>query len=106
MNSLNIPDSKLPRLVIIGGGFGGLKLLRKIVKHHRFQTIIIDKRNYHTFQPLLYQVASAGLDVSAISYPLRKTVRKNTPDTYFRLGEAKYIDTQEQTLFLDRGQID
>lgn len=106
MNSLNIPDSKLPRLVIIGGGFGGLKLLRTIVRHHRFQIVIIDKRNYHTFQPLLYQVASAGLDVSAISYPLRKTVRKNTPDAYFRLGEAKYIDTELQTVFLDRGQID
>lgn len=105
MNSLNIPDSKLPRLIIIGGGFGGLKLLRKLVKHHRFQIILIDKRNYHTFQPLLYQVASAGLDVSAIAYPLRKTVRGRTPDAFFRMGEAKYIDTELKTVFLDIGQI-
>ncbi len=106
MNSLNIPDSKLPRLIIIGGGFGGLKLLRKLVRHHRFQIILIDKRNYHTFQPLLYQVASAGLDVSAIAYPLRKTVREKTPDAFFRMGEAKYIDTELKTVFLDIGQID
>lgn len=105
MNTLNIPDSKLPRIVIIGGGFGGLKLMRRLTKHHKFQVVLVDKRNYHTFQPLLYQVATAGLDVSAISYPLRKTVRKNTPDAFFRLGEAKYIDPKTNTVFLNVGQI-
>lgn len=105
MPGLNIPQSDLPRVVIVGGGFGGLRLLRKLVKTKKFQIVIIDKRNYHTFQPLLYQVSTAGLDAGAISYPMRKTVKKKTNNAYFRMGEAQKVNTDQQILHLDIGKI-
>lgn len=105
MPSLNIPQSDLPRVVIVGGGFGGLKLIRKLVATEKFQIVLIDKRNYHTFQPLLYQVSSAGLDTSAIAYPLRKTVKKKTDKAFFRMGEALSINPDKQTLHLDIGAL-
>ena len=66
----NIPNSPLPTVVIVGGGFAGLKLARKL-KSAPYQVILLDKHNYHQFQPLFYQVATAGLEPSAISFPLR-----------------------------------
>ena len=60
------------KLVIIGGGFGGLKLARQLNNRAGFDITLIDKFNYHQFQPLFYQVATAGLDASNISFPLRK----------------------------------
>lgn len=105
MTSLNIPQSDLPRVVIVGGGFGGLRLIRKLVSADRFQIVMIDKRNYHTFQPLLYQVSSAGLDTSAIAYPLRKTVKKKTNKAFFRMGEALSIDSENQVLHLNIGML-
>ena len=77
----NIPVIDKPRLVIIGGGFAGLKLLRKI-SGKGFQIIMIDKNNFHQFQPLLYQVATAGLEPSAISFPVRKILQNE--DCSFR----------------------
>lgn len=105
MDSLNIPKTNLPRVVIIGGGFGGLKLIRKLDKTKRFQTVLIDKRNYHTFQPLLYQVSSAGLEVDSIAYPLRKTIKKKTHQAFFRLGEVKSIDPVNHMVHLNIGHI-
>ena len=67
----NIPDTNKKRIVIIGGGFAGLKLARKINKN-KFQIVLIDKNNFHQFQPLFYQVATSGLEPSSISFPLRK----------------------------------
>jgi len=72
--SLNIPESNLPRLVIIGGGFAGLSIIKNIDRKE-FQVILLDKNNYHTFQPLLYQVATSGLEVGSIAYPLRKFIK-------------------------------
>ena len=68
---INIPLSEKKRVVIVGCGFAGLKLARKL-KNSGYQVVIIDKHNYHQFQPLFYQVATAGLEPSAISFPLRK----------------------------------
>lgn len=105
MASLNIPESDLPRVVIVGGGFGGIRLITKLVKKDRFQVVLVDKRNYHTFQPLLYQVSSAGLDAGTIAYPLRKTVKKKTNLAFFRMGEALSIDAENQVLNLTIGHI-
>lgn len=105
MASLNIPESDLPRVVIVGGGFGGIRLINHLVKKDRFQVILVDKRNYHTFQPLLYQVSSAGLDAGTIAYPLRKTVKRKTNLAFFRMGEALSIDAENQILNLTIGQI-
>lgn len=72
----NIPDTGQKRVVIVGGGFGGLTLARKLAKSS-FQVVLIDKNNYHQFQPLFYQVAMAGLEPSSIVFPFRKVFQKN-----------------------------
>ena len=71
----NIPYTDKKRVVIIGGGFGGLKLAEKL-KKSKFQVVLIDKNNYHQFPPLLYQVASSGLEYNEISFPYRKIFQK------------------------------
>lgn len=76
---MQIPDTSKKRLVIIGGGFAGLTLANKL-DSKLFQVVLIDKNNYHQFQPLLYQVATCGLQVSSIIFPFRKIFRKH-PDT-------------------------
>jgi len=65
------------KVIIAGGGFGGLKLARKLNNKPGFEIVLIDKFNYHQFQPLFYQVATAGLDASNISFPLRKAFQKS-----------------------------
>lgn len=73
--AINIPKSEEPRVVIVGAGFAGLKLARKLL-NKGFQIVLIDRNNYHQFQPLFYQVATSGLEPSAISFPLRKIFQK------------------------------
>src|SRR5690625_108128 len=105
MAYLNIPESDLPRVVIVGGGFGGIRLINRLVIKDIIQIVLIDIRNYHTIQPLLYQVSSAGLDAGTIAYPLRKTVKRKTDKAFFRMGEALSIDSENQILNLDIGEI-
>jgi len=78
------------KIVIVGGGFGGLKLARTLNNKKGFEVILIDKVNYHQFQPLLYQVATAGLDASNISFPLRKVFHKSK-NVRIRLAEVKEV---------------
>ena len=78
---MNIPNSKLPRIVIIGGGFAGVSLVKTLANKNA-QVVLLDKHNYHTFQPLLYQVSSAGLEPDSIAYPLRKII-KNHKQSFF-----------------------
>ena len=91
---MNIPNSPLKRVVIIGGGFAGITLAKQLNRQN-LQVVLIDKHNYHTFQPLLYQVATGGLEAGSIAYPLRKVIQ-GFPDFYFRLTTVKEIDTQNQ----------
>ncbi|SHO61771.1 NAD(P)/FAD-dependent oxidoreductase [Algoriphagus zhangzhouensis] len=100
----NIPESNLPRVVIIGGGFGGLKLARDLNKKP-FQVILLDKNNYHQFQPLFYQVATAGLEPSAISFPLRK-IFHNSKNVIFRMTEVQSVDTDRKKIFTEAGYLD
>ena len=65
------------KVIIVGGGFGGLKLARTLNNKAGFDVLLIDKFNYHQFQPLFYQVATAGIDASNISFPLRKAFQKS-----------------------------
>ncbi|PKP26341.1 MAG: FAD-dependent oxidoreductase [Bacteroidetes bacterium HGW-Bacteroidetes-2] len=92
---MNIPKSKNPRVVIIGGGFGGISLVKSL-KNKPIQIVLIDKHNYHTFQPLLYQVSTSGLEPDSIAYPLRK-IFKNYRDFHFRMAsvEAILAETKE-----------
>lgn len=100
---MNIPTSSFPRVVIIGGGFGGLSLAKKL-KNKGFQVVLLDQHNYHTFQPLLYQVATGGLEAGSIAYPIRKVVQ-NYDEIYFRLAHVNRIDTDGKKVIADIGII-
>ena len=87
MININLPKSNLPRVVIAGGGFGGLKLAQEL-DGKAFQIVLIDRENYHQFPPLIYQVASSGLEPSFDCFPLSlslPTVKKG-----FILPFSKY----------------
>ena len=73
--SFNLPKTDKKRVVIVGGGFGGLKLANKL-RNSDFQVVLIDRNNYHQFPPLIYQIASAGIEPSSISFPFRKIFQK------------------------------
>ena len=88
----NLPKTELKRVVIIGAGFGGLTLARKLSQRSDLQVVLIDKNNYHQFQPLFYQVAMAGLEPSSISFPLRK-VFQSKKNVHIRFKEGVNIDT-------------
>jgi NADH:ubiquinone reductase (H+-translocating) len=96
-----IPESKKPRVVIIGGGFAGLNLAKSLCKA-QVQVVLIDKHNYHTFQPLLYQVATAALEAESIVYPFRKLFEHHD-NVFFRLAEVLSIDTAEQNVHTSIG---
>lgn len=100
---MNIPNTNLPRIVIIGGGFAGIALAKSL-KNQRVQVVLIDKHNYHTFQPLLYQVATGGLEAGSIAYPIRKVVQEYQ-NFYFRLGFVNEIDTKNQKIKADIGEL-
>jgi len=100
---MNIPTIDLPRVVVIGAGFAGLKLARQINSNH-YQVVLIDKNNYHTFQPLLYQVASAGLEPDSIAYPIRKILRKKK-NTHFRMTAVKNIDLEAKIIDTSIGEL-
>lgn len=93
---VNIPETAQKRIVIIGAGFGGLKLAQKLIGSG-FQIVIIDKNNYHQFQPLFYQVATAGIEPSSILFPLRKIFQKQK-DVYIRVAEVYSIDTKKKEI--------
>lgn len=100
---IQIPHSKKKRIVIIGGGFGGLTLAQKL-DNKIFQIVLIDKCNYHQFPPLLYQVASSGLEPGSISFPFRKQLGKRK-DIYFRLAEVTSISTEENYIRTNIGTL-
>ncbi|MEO6930170.1 MAG: FAD-dependent oxidoreductase, partial [Chitinophagaceae bacterium] len=93
------------KVVIVGGGFGGLQLARKLNNKPGFTVTLVDRNNYHQFQPLFYQVATAGLDASNISFPLRK-VFHNSKNVQLRLANLLEIKENEYTILTDQGEID
>ncbi len=101
--SIDIPDSSFPRVVIIGGGFGGIQLAKSL-RNKEVQVLMLDKHNYHTFQPLLYQVATGGLEPDSIAFPLRK-IFKNHKNVFFRVAKAEYVDANINMLYTNIGAI-
>ncbi len=101
---ISLPRSGQKRLVIIGGGFGGLNIVKKLRGHKDYQVVMIDKNNYHTFQPLMYQIATSGLEVASIVYPLRKFLGKDA-DFFFRMAEVKKIRPEEHILETSIGNL-
>ncbi len=100
---MNIPTTNYPRIVIIGGGFGGLQLAKGLAKS-KCQIVMLDQNNYHTFQPLLYQVASAGLEPDSIAYPIRK-IFKNQANFFFRMAEVNKVNKDERKVITNIGEI-
>lgn len=103
LGSIMIPETSQKRVVIIGGGFGGLKIAKGLRKKN-FQVVLFDRHNYHTFQPLLYQVATAGLEPDSIAGPLRKRL-KNFKDFYFRMASVESIDTSRNCIITEIGEL-
>lgn len=100
---IDVPAHNVPRLVIIGGGFGGIELAKKL-KNEPIQIVLIDQNNYHTFQPLLYQVATAGLEADSIVYPLRKIFR-HQQNFFFRMARVTEIVAEQNILVTSIGKI-
>ena len=100
----NIIETSQKRIVIVGGGFGGLQVARKLAKQD-YQVVLIDKNNYHQFQPLFYQVATAGLEPSTISFPFRKIFQKNK-NIHIRVAEVKGIRPEQNQLDTSIGIVD
>ena len=100
---MNIPRSSFPRIVIIGGGFAGISLAKRL-RNKNVQVVLLDKHNYHNFQPLMYQVATGGLEPDSIAYPIRKIVQEYK-DFYFRLAEVREIDAENNTIYSDIGEL-
>lgn len=102
--SLNIAKDSKKRVVIVGGGFGGLKLANKL-KKSGFQVVLIDKNNYHQFPPLIYQVASAGMEPTSISFPFRK-IFQHRKDFYFRMAEVRAVFPEKNMIQTSIGKAE
>lgn len=102
--TLNIPDTKKPRVVIIGGGFAGTNVVKNLPGKH-FQVVLFDRQNYNSFWPLLYQVATAGLEPDAIAEPLRKMFGNGYEDFHFRPVRVTSVDPITKTLSTVVGEL-
>ncbi len=98
-----IADLGKPRIIVIGGGFGGLEVIKGL-SGLKAQVVLFDKYNHHTFQPLLYQVATSGLETNSIVAPFRKLFGTQE-DFYFRLGEVKRIRPEENYIETSIGGV-
>ncbi|HRI21643.1 MAG TPA: FAD-dependent oxidoreductase, partial [Panacibacter sp.] len=92
------------KIIILGGGFAGLKLANSLSNKKGIDILLIDKNNYHQFQPLFYQVATAGLDASNISFPLRKAFQESR-NINFRLADVKEIQPINNKVLTDIGEF-
>ena len=101
----NLPKTDQKRIVVVGAGFGGLVLARKLSQQPDLQIVLIDKNNYHQFQPLFYQVAMAGLEPSSIAFPLRK-VFQSKKNVHIRVTEVTKINAEANAIETNLGPIE
>ena len=99
-----IPESKLPRVVVIGSGFAGINIIKNL-KRDQVQVVLIDQNNFHQFQPLLYQVAISGLEPDSIVSPIRKLFNTHE-NLVYRMAKAERIETESNRLITDNGFVD
>ena len=99
-----MPDEKSKKVVVIGGGFAGLQLCRKLRNKKGFQVLLIDRENHHMFQPLFYQVATARLEPSTISFPFRKIFQK-AKNIDFLMANVESINSESNILVTDQGEV-
>jgi NADH dehydrogenase len=102
--TLNIPQTNQKKVIIIGAGFGGLQAARSLAGNDDFQVVLIDKNNYHQFQPLFYQVATAGIEPSAISFPLRLAFH-NHSNVHVRVASVTKIISEQNIIETNLGEI-
>ena len=103
-NRICVPETSLPRVVVVGGGFGGLSFIKPL-KNKAVQLILIDKNNHHQFFPLLYQVATSGIEPDSIVFPYRKLFRKYK-NLSFRMAEVLRINPEENLVETNIGTVD
>lgn len=96
-------DKKFPRVVVIGGGFGGIEVVKGLNKKE-VEVVLLDRNNHHTFQPLLYQVATGTLEEASVSFPLRKMFRKQE-NFNFRMADVLSVDFENKVLITDIGTL-
>jgi NADH dehydrogenase len=101
--SVNIPETSKPRILIVGACYAGLELAKGL-KRAAVQVVLIDKHNYHTFQPLLYQVATAGLEPDSIAYPVREIFR-DQKNFIFRMAEVLEVRPEKNAVLTSIGEI-
>ena len=101
--SFNLPQSDKKRVVIVGGGFGGLRLANKL-RHSDFQVVLVDRNNYHQFPPLIYQIASAGIEPSSISFPFRKIFQRRK-NFFYRMAEVRSIFPKHKIIQTSIGKV-
>lgn len=101
--TINIPASNQKRIVIVGSGFGGLTLARRLAKEN-YQIVLIDKNNYHQFQPLFYQVAMSGLEPSSIVFPLRKLFQ-HYHNVFIRMAEVQEVVPSAHLIYTNLGEL-
>lgn len=100
----NIPQTDRKRVVIVGAGFGGLQLARKLSTRKEFQVVLINRHNYHEFQPLYYQVATAGLEANSILFPLR-AVFGNCKNVHIRVTNVTGVRTADKAVDTELGPV-
>jgi uncharacterized membrane protein YphA (DoxX/SURF4 family) len=98
-----VGDTGLPHVVIVGGGFGGVATARGLVRA-RCRVTLVDQRNYHLFQPLLYQVATAGLSPADVATPIRSLFRTQ-PNVRVLMANVRGVETERREVILDRGPL-
>lgn len=105
--NMNVPAPApgIKRVVIVGGGIAGISLTRKLVKNKQFQIVLVDRHNYNQFPPLLYQVATSGLEPTAISFPLRKIFRKKK-NFFFRMAKLQSVMTEQNKVRTTIGDLE
>lgn len=100
---INLPETKQPRIVIAGAGFAGITLAKRI-SNKDYQVVILDRNNFHQFQPLLYQVAMSGIEPSAIAFPLRRLFR-GKENLHIRIAEIDSIHPEDKYLMTSEGRV-
>src|SRR4030095_2304193 len=100
---INLPETDLPRIVIVGAGFAGITLAQRL-SNKSYQIVIIDRNNFHQFQPLLYQVAMSGIEPSSIAFPLRRLFRRKK-NIHIRVAELLSVNPETKNLMTSEGLV-